>query len=153
MELRPELLPPPVSPERIAELCAEIHRMEDLALSGDRVEAEAAVAAFNEATGHACGLWDFVEYDAERSIEEFALELARPSWPRVPDVTRDELVELVRRIVAGGPDTDYYLLLLDTNTVHPGASSVIFHPPARLPREPSPDQVVDEILSYEPIAL
>ncbi|MBV1853895.1 hypothetical protein [Catellatospora tritici] len=153
MDLRPELLPPPVSAERIAELSAEIAHLEDLVLSGDRAVAEAAVAAFNEATGHTCTLWDFVEYDAGRGVAEFALELARPAWPRVPDVTRDELIELVRRIMEEGPDADYYRLLLDTNTVRPGAWGVIYHPPAHLGREPTPEQVVDEILSYQPIEL
>ncbi|MFD6432682.1 hypothetical protein [Streptomyces venezuelae] len=157
MDLRPDLLPPPVSPARLHALCREIGRIAELV--GDRgreAEAEAAVAAFNEATGHRYGPLDFAEYDAARGLEEFAREAARPAWPRVPDVTRAELVEIIRRAMAdpASPDCDYYLLLLDTNVVHPHADDLLFHPPAGLvDGVASAEDLVDAMLSYRPISL
>ncbi|MEU2631392.1 hypothetical protein ABZ641_30955, partial [Kitasatospora sp. NPDC007106] len=39
--------------------------------------------------------------------------------PRVPGITRDELVEVVRRLLAVSPESDYYLRLLRANVSHP----------------------------------
>lgn len=152
MDLRAELLPPPVSPERLAEVAREIERIEDLAGSGGPTEE--AVAAFNERTGHDYLLSDFVRYDASRDLEEFAREAARPARPRVADITREELVEIVRRVDAdpAGEDTDYYLRLFDCNTPHPRACDLLFHPPAGLEDAP-PERIVDAALAYRPIAL
>ncbi|WP_409237002.1 hypothetical protein [Streptomyces sp. PA5.6] len=157
MDLRPELLPPPVSPERLEAMCREIRRIAELVGDGDsREEADAAVAAFNETTGHRYAPLDFVEYDAARDLEEFAREAARPAWPRVPDVTRDELVEIVRRLMAdpASPDCGYYELLLDTNVAHPSAGDLIFHPPTGLGDGiATAEDLVDAMLGYRPISL
>lgn len=115
MDLRPELLPPPVTERRRRELGDEIERIGDLLLSGDAVAADAAIVVFNELTGHGFERYHFTGYAGSRSREDFALRAARPTYPRLPDVTREELVEIVRRILDGGPDVPYYLLLLDTN--------------------------------------
>ncbi|MFE0629787.1 bacteriocin immunity protein [Streptomyces sp. NPDC058864] len=152
MDLRAELLPPPVTPERLAEVAREIERIAGLTGCGEA--AEKAVAAFNERTGHDYRPSDFARYDASRGLEEFAREAARPARPRVADITREELVEIVRRVDAdpAGEDTDYYLLLFDCNTPHPRACDLLFHPPAGLEDAP-PGRVVDAALAYRPIAL
>ncbi|MFI1469340.1 hypothetical protein [Streptomyces wuyuanensis] len=152
MDLRPELLPPPVSRERLDELSREIERIAALVELGPPEDADAAVAAFNAATGHDCAARDFTTYSGSRSTEEFAREVARPSRPRVPDITRAELAEIVRRLMEGGGDTDYYELLLQSNVVRPGAAGLVFRPPAEL-RDASPERIVEEILRYRPIAL
>jgi len=110
------------------------------------------VAAFAEATGHDCSAADFLGYAGSRTLEEFALEAARPAYPRVPDVTRDELVEVVRRILSGGADAEYYLLLFTTNVTRPAASDLIFHPPSDL-ADASAEQIVDAAPAHSPIAL
>ncbi|MFD9216874.1 hypothetical protein ACFVY9_28030 [Streptomyces sp. NPDC059544] len=101
-------------------------------------------------TGHDYRALDFAEYDAGRSLEEFAREAARPAWPRVPDITRVELAEIVRRVLAADPESDYYLLLLEANVLRPGVSGVIFSP---LFQDASAEEIVDEALKYRPIAL
>jgi hypothetical protein len=80
------------------------------------------------------------------------LEAARPVRPRLPDITREELVEIVRRVLEGGPEEDHYLRLFETNVAHPGASGLIFHPPAGL-EGASPEQIVDAAMAHRPIAL
>lgn len=70
----------------------------------------------------------------------------------MPDVTRDELVEAVRRILAGDTDAEYYFRLFTTNVAHPAASDPIFHPPSDL-ADVSAEQIVDAALAYRPIAL
>ncbi|MFJ5924522.1 bacteriocin immunity protein [Kitasatospora sp. NPDC092948] len=154
MDLRPELLPPPVSRERLAELCREIERIADLAMKHPEAVDE-AVAAFNAMTGHDYGALCFAEYDGSRSLEDFAREAARPARPQVSDITRDELVEVVRRLLEDPPDSDnsdYYLRLLEANVSHPRVSDLLFHPPAEL-RNASAERIVEAALRYRPIAL
>ncbi|MBG6093402.1 hypothetical protein [Actinomadura viridis] len=150
MDLRPELLPPPVAPERLAELAREIERIGDLLYRGE--PAAEAVAGFNRATGHDYEASDFAEYHAWRTLEDFAKEAARPAWPRVSGLTRDELAEIVRRLRAADPESDHYLRLLRACVTHPAASDLIFTPPPGL-EAASPEEIADRILAHRPIAL
>ncbi|MFF3160089.1 hypothetical protein [Streptomyces sp. NPDC057910] len=86
MDLRPELLPPSVSRQRLDALCAEVERIADL-LETRREAAGEAIVAFNGMTGHDYEALDFAEYDGSRSLEEFAREAARPARPVVADIT------------------------------------------------------------------
>ncbi|WLQ37977.1 hypothetical protein P8A18_33050 [Streptomyces castrisilvae] len=151
MDLRPELLPPPVSRQRLDELCAEVERIADLLEARAEVAGE-AIAAFNATTGHDYVALDFVEYAESRSLEEFAREAARPARPEVADITRDELVEIVRRLLTAASESDYYLLLLETNVPHPRVRDLVFHPLDGL-QDASAAQIVDEALKYQPIVL
>jgi len=150
MELRPELCPPVISAHRVAALCAEIDHITDL-LERDQ-SADSAINAFNADTGHDYTAYDFLTYGASRTVQDFAIEAARPASPRVPDITRDELVEIVRRIPSADNDVDYYVLLLETNVRHPHVTGLLFWPPAEL-ADASPEAIVDAALSYKPIAL
>ncbi|WP_369255354.1 hypothetical protein [Streptomyces sp. R35] len=152
MDLRPELLPPPVTEAHLRVLADEMERIETLLFGDDAAEADAAIAAFNDATGHTYGSAHFTGYAGWRELEDFALEAARPAYPRVPDVAREELVEIVRRILDGDPEHEYYLRVLEANVTNPRASDLIHHPPAGL-EDASPERIVDEILAYRPIAL
>ncbi|MCX5409754.1 hypothetical protein OHA37_38605 [Streptomyces sp. NBC_00335] len=149
--MRPELLPPPVSRQRLDELCAEVERIAELLVARPEAVGE-AIAAFNAMTGHDYVALDFAEYDASRSLEEFAREAARPARPVVADITRDELVEIVRRLLMAAPESDYYLRLLAANVAHPQVSDLVFHPSDSL-QNASAEQIVDEALKYRPIAL
>ncbi|MEV6020335.1 MULTISPECIES: hypothetical protein [unclassified Streptomyces] len=95
-------------------LCAEVERIGDLLETRPEAAGE-AIEAFNAMTGHDYVALDFAEYWGSRSLEEFATEAARPAYPRVADVTRDDLVEIVRRLLTVSPESDYYLLLLKAN--------------------------------------
>jgi hypothetical protein len=150
MELRAELCPPEVAPERIAELCAAIEAVERLLERG--AAADAAIAAFNAETGHNYQARDFACYWESQSIEAFALQAARPARPRVADVTRDELVEIVRRVKAVDADEEYYVRLLETNVAHPAVIDLIYHPPSELANA-SPEAIIDAALSYRPVEL
>jgi hypothetical protein len=151
VDLRPELLPPPVSRQRLDELSCEIERIADLVLCGSE-SADEDIRAFNAETGHSYVALDFAEYDGSRSLVEFALEAARPARPRIADITTDELVEVVRRLLAGSPDSDYYLRLLEANVAHPEAGDLVFHSSAEA-RDVSAEHIVTEALGYRPIAL
>ncbi|MET8780194.1 hypothetical protein [Streptomyces sp. NPDC004589] len=151
MDLRAELTPPQVSRQRLDELCSEILHIADLVLCGSG-SADEGITAFNARTGHNYVALDFAEYDGSRNLVEFALEAARPALPRIADITTDELVEIVRRLLASAPESDYYLRLLEANVSHPRVSDLIFHPPAEL-LDASAEQIVDEALKYRLITL
>jgi hypothetical protein len=153
MDLRPQLLPTPVLPERIDELSREIERICGLLdrCSPDAGEAASAISHFKAMTGHDYAARDFAEYYASRSLEEFALEAARPAWPRVPDITHDELVEVTQRILddPADPDCPYYLLILRANVPHPAITSLIFWPAAGA--QATATAIIDQALSYRPV--
>ncbi|GAA2740338.1 hypothetical protein [Kitasatospora cinereorecta] len=151
MDLRPELLPPAVDPRRLDALHTEIGRITDLLATGS-TDADAAITAFNADTGHAYTVPDFADPCAARSLTDFATEAARPAHPRVPDITRDELAEIIHRIATGDRETDHYLRLLHASIPHPHLADLIFHPPAHL-RDAPPHALADAALAYRPIAL
>ncbi|MCD0486082.1 hypothetical protein LO771_27795 [Streptacidiphilus sp. ASG 303] len=152
MDLRPELLPPPVSRRRLDELALAVEWIEALLDRGERAQAQDAVVAFNAVTGHTYTLDDFATWSGWRSLEEFACEAARPARPKVPGVTRAELAEIARRTMGASPETDYYLRLLEANVPHPRVGDLVFHPPAEL-LGASAEAVVDAALGYRAIAL
>lgn len=139
-----------MSRERLDELCAEIERIAGLLEAGPKAAAE-AIAAFNTRTGHDYVARDFADYDGSRSLEEFGREAARPVRPVVGDITRDELVEIVRRLLVADPESDYFLRLLAANVLHPRVSDLVFHPLGL--QDASAEQIVDEALKYRPVAL
>lgn len=151
VDLRAELIPPLVSQQRLDELLSAISRIAELVLFGAG-SADDEIRAFNTKTGHDYVALDFAEYDGSRSLSEFALEAARPARPWIANITTEELVEIVRRILAGDPESDYYLRLFAANVSHPRVSGLIFHPPAEL-RDASAEEVVHTALNYRPIAL
>lgn len=101
--------------------------------------------------GHSFGLDDF-RYHCGAPDKEALMETACVPPPvRLPEVTRDELVEIVRRILAD-PTDDWYIEAFERNTVMHGASGLIFHPPPELP-DATAEEVVNAALAYRPIAL
>ncbi|WP_331771016.1 hypothetical protein OG948_46150 (plasmid) [Embleya sp. NBC_00888] len=155
--MRTRWSPPVVDPGRLAELAAEIERIGELIRHGGGVgpgEAEAAMAAFRARTGHDHTIADFVDYHGSRSLADFALEAARPARPRIADITRAELVEIVERILAGDAELDWYLLVLTVNVAHPRVTELIFGGPAGGAGAPeSAEEIVDAASAYRAIAL
>ncbi|MDR6318122.1 hypothetical protein [Actinoplanes couchii] len=157
MVLRRELLPPPVDPERIAGIAATVEHIAGLMDRGEPYQD--AIAAFNADTGTELTAHDFHTYDNWGSAWTFAHLVARPVHPRVPDITREELIEIACRIMAGlgpqsdDPDADWYTLLFETNLTMPHAASLIFDPPTDLGPDPTAEQLVDAALAYRPLAL
>jgi hypothetical protein len=72
---------------------------------------------------------------------------------------RDELIALVRRIMAAEGETeegaDRLVELFEANVPHPDASNFIFWPEHAIGerRELSAEEIVDMALSYRPISL
>ncbi|MEU4222070.1 hypothetical protein [Actinoplanes sp. NPDC026623] len=149
MELRDALRRRPVTPERRIAVGAAVLRIEQLVSRGE--DATAAIETLNETTGHSFGVDDFHHHCGAPGREELVEWACAPPPVRLPDVTRDELVEIVRRILAD-PADDWYIAAFELNTVMPGASGLIFNPLSGL-GDATADVIVDAALAYRPIAL
>jgi hypothetical protein len=149
VELRDVLVRRPVTPERRVAIGEAILRIEELVDRGSDVTA--AVEKLNETTGHNFGVDDFRSHCGAPDREALIERACVPPPVRLPDITRNELVEVVRHIVAD-PTDDWYIEAFERNTVMPGASELIFHPPPEL-RDATAEEIVDAALAYRPIAL
>lgn len=72
-------------------------------------------------------------------------------------MSRDELIDLVRRIMAAEGESqeeaDDLVDLFADNVPHPEAEDLIFYPEKHFGREPTPGEVVYRALSYKPLQL
>jgi hypothetical protein len=102
MELRDALRRRPVTHDRQVAIGEAILRIEELVDGGD--DATAAIARLNEMTGHAFGPDDFHYHCGVSDREQLVEWACAPPSVRLPDVTRDELVEIVRRVLADPTD-------------------------------------------------
>lgn len=91
-----------------------------------------------------------------------AAELTRERDLEVPDITREELIEIVRRLTPtdelfDAENEPYWVALFEANTPRPNAANLIYYPPDDHPDDaswkPTPAQVVDLALSYRAIEL
>jgi len=149
VELRDALRRRPVTPERRVAIGEAILHVEALVERGE--DATAAIETLNETTGHSFGLDDFDHRCGAPERQQLIEWACVPPPLRLRDVTRDELVEIVRRILAD-PTDDWYIAAFERNTVMPGASGLIFYPPPEL-RDATAEDIVDAALAYRPIAL
>lgn len=155
MELRPQLEPPKIDEQlaaRLAELAANI----DGARPGEWDE---WMAEFNRLANTSIPFEHFQGiYGGEEHIEWVRRVLNDQLTEPVDDITRDELIEIVRRALPqnGYSDAEAYMAVFDKHVPRSGASNLIFYPPdydgatntwggGRTMGEydPTPEQIVD----------
>ena len=69
---------------------------------------------------------------------------------------RKRLIEIVQRITDGdfsGDEVDELIAEFATSVLDPGALDVLFWSNRHFDHEPSPEEIVDRVLSYRPIEL
>ena len=152
MELRAELMPPILDETKVARL-SELAALIDGAGPG---QWEDELEEFNHLAGTNHGHADFQGIYGGMDHETWVRAvLAEPARKRVPDITRAELLELIRRVVtADGEEheTIFWLGLLETNVPDPRISDLIFWPGEYFgdgdnSRGQSPEQILDIALS------
>jgi len=148
--MRAEFRIPDVDRERLVDLACRIDLISDMLEAGE--DASGHITAFNQLTGHGYGPDWFVHYWESRDVQDAAMEAALPPPARIADITRAELVWLVRQIQRADDHTGYYLRLFEANVTDPNATDLIFWPPPGF-ENASAEQIVDKALSYCPIAL
>ena len=148
MDLRSELIPPVLDEAKVARL-AELADQLDGARAG---EWETNLAEFNRLAGTILALIDFKDiYSGQRHSTWVRKVLAGSFLRRLPDVTRDELVEMTRRVMeCRGEEHEihFWLKMLELNLPDPRVSDLIFWPGEYFgdgdnSRELTPEEVVD----------
>jgi len=161
MKLRAELEPPNID-EQLAAHLADLASKIDGAHSGEWDE---WLAEFNRLAGTTIQFEYFQGiYEAEDHIDWVRRILHERLIESVADVTREELIEIVRRAMPlnGYSDAEAYMMILDKNVPRPDASNLIFYPQdydestntwdgGRMIGEydPTPEQIVDLALQPE----
>ena len=155
MALRPELLLKPPTQEHVDRVREAVNAI----LSGlDRGEdVGERIRSLTDLTGREYIPSDFEEFKGRMSEDDFVREAALPAARVVPDITRDELIEIVRLAMTVDPRAArYYCDLFDKNVPMPGASSLIYwpedikdwrrrHPDSNMSDyNPTPEEIVDK---------
>ncbi len=108
------------------------------------------ISALNTMTGREYDRTYFESFHGHTSIEEFTEEAALPAPRFVSDMTREELIDIVRlAMTVDPPDSLYYRSLFDKNVPMSGASGLLDWPEDWKPGQdlskydPSPEEIVD----------
>ncbi|AWB44915.1 hypothetical protein DCC85_12255 [Paenibacillus sp. CAA11] len=131
-----------------ARLKREIEHIETLLEEGQGAEEE--IQAFNELTGRTYDAYIFSHYWSAISLEDLIEEACQGEPTRIPDITREELVEIARRLqdeeLSHG-DTKFYMQLLEANVPMPEVSDLIYW------EDLEPEQIIERAMAYESIRL
>ncbi|MEO1052529.1 MAG: hypothetical protein AAFX87_17995 [Bacteroidota bacterium] len=151
MKLR-ESLTPTATKERIEQVKSMIQQIESVLGSADK--SSILINEFNDFTDKNYDEDYFHSYWSAVSIDDFARDAAQPTPIKDSTITKDELVEIVNRIINADEHTDFYLSVLKVNTPHPRVSDLIFWPEKEgLTDEPTAEEIVETALKYQPIQL
>lgn len=154
MNLRPELMPPPLDEVLVARL-ATLADTIDGALPG---QYEDDLAEFNRLAESSIPFRDFQGIYGAEVHENWVRRLL---WSQrikpVAGVTRAELIEVIRRAYPGvspGNENEAYMAIFDANVPLPKASMLLYYPPddydaAVQDWDPTPEQIVDLAVRYE----
>jgi hypothetical protein len=157
MELRKELSYPTLDESVVESLKTLVTKIEDALEAKDEVALE-MMQSFNDKTERNYDEYTFRSYYGSVSLDQFVRDaLAKPE-PGGVDVTREELIEIVRRAMPGQPGFSFereafYMELFDALVSYPSASGLITHPPDDRPEadwDPTPEEVVEIALDHEP---
>jgi len=153
MQLHTELQAPFIPEERLLAIKERVQVIEKL--FEQNISTEEAICELNEFTGRIYTEDNLRYYSAVESLSTFCRKAARQKPQRIPDVCREELIEIVRRAIpmTGDPDWEYYMELFDAQVAIPCASGLIFGPDDSTNVDlstynPTPEEIVDRALEY-----
>lgn len=158
MKLRPDLMPPVLDEPLVTRLTMLAEEID----CGHEEQAQSQVAAFNREAMTALEFIDFQGIYGGQSHDTWVRKvLATPYERRVADVTKQELVELARRVMEGvGADheVEFWLSMLAINIPNERISDLIFWPDeyfdeADYPQRLSPEQVIEIALKDKDVVL
>jgi hypothetical protein len=149
MKLRPELTPPTVDESKVRLLAKIASRLDGAWPRGPGINIwDADVEAFNHELGTSFDLKDFQGvYGAVNHDKWVRGIMYQQHAARCVGVIRDEMIEIVKRIMACQDDQIFYVQLFVANCKHPSETDLIFWPDL-VPefsgdREPTVEEIVD----------
>lgn len=150
MKLRKELEPIRRNEEFKNLIRSKIEHIESLLESKIGVKKE--IEDFNKLTERDYDEVFFKTYWNSISIEEFINQACNPQPKKDSNITKEELIELVKRIKdyeTYAEESDFYLELLEANVLMPDVPNLIFWSKEQL----SAEEIVEKALNYKPIIL
>ncbi len=125
MELRPDLAPPAFDPELIVRLTKLADRIDGAVADA----CEHDLDEFARLSGAATAFEQFQGTYGAEGHEAFVRQLLiRQHLIPLPPVSANEMTEVVSRVMACGPDHDFYLALFEAHCRHPSGADLIFWP-------------------------
>ena len=158
MELRPDLMPPVLDESLVSRLTKYAEEID----CGHQEQTRSQVAAFNREAMTALEFIDFQGIYGGQSHDTWVRKvLATPYERRLTDVTKQELVELARRVmedVGADHEVEFWLSMLAINIPNERISDLIFWPDeyfgdVNYSQRLSPEQVVEIALGDRDIEL
>ena len=152
--IRPDLRPPKRDQKMID--CLTLLAEQIVEAVDSRLPYATLIAEFNSSTQRNFTVGDFVGAASSMTMREFALGALIPEPHRVEGVTRDDLLEIIRRIRDDRgegllPDSElgYYVRFLAANIPNPRISDLLFHSD----HLGTAEHVLAEAMRYHPHAM
>lgn len=148
MAWRKEFDPPLLDPERVHEIRQAY--VDALAAIDAGEDFQPLLSRLYELTQREVSVQWLLAAAGSTSDEVAAELLARPDPPRIPSVTRDELVALVNKLLCPEiteSEEDWWMGVLSRNVTHPRVLSLIYG------GEKTAEQIVEEALAYRPFIM
>jgi hypothetical protein len=152
--IRPELQPPQRDREtidRLTELAEQVVAAVDSGLPYTGL-----IAQFNAATHRSFTVGDFMGAAGSMTMREFTRGALMPEPRRVPGVTRDDLLEIIRHVrgerrvgLLSESELGYWIQFLEANIPNPRILDLLFHSEHLQTAE----QILDEASRYRPFAM
>ena len=146
-DLRRALMPPPLDPakvDRLARLADEI-----IELINTRCEFRPSMARFNVEAGTDLTPGDFLAAAGVTETREFVKRVLTPKPERVPNITYDELLELMTRVCEGNgeeSEIQFWIDLLQAHVPYRSVSNLIYWPFGCPPPDGAPTLTPKELL-------
>ncbi len=144
MDLRPELLPPALDQMKLTRLARLAARLDGAAPG----QADEELAMFNKIAGTSLEVRDFKGISGAEEHEDWVRRLLyQQRLSPDPNLTRGEMIEIVKRVMALTANYDFFLELFLVNCKHPSMTDLIYWPNLvpELPqdREPTAEEIAD----------
>jgi hypothetical protein len=129
VDLRPELIPPILDEEKVARLAKIAGRLDDF---GDRERGQELVEQFNREAGTSFAYQDFQGIYGSMDADVWVrMNLVGRSVKVIPDITNEELLEMIRRVRAVSEweehESGFWLEMLEVN-LSPDIVTMIYYP-------------------------
>lgn len=146
MELRKVLLPPELDADKVIHLEYLANKIINCLHSGNNHSQ--LLNCFNQLSVRHYNIHDFDAAFGSIGMKEFAREALMPNPVYIPDITREEYLEIIQRVASADYlelETTWWLELLNRNLPHPAVSDLIYY------QDLDPEEILDKALSDKSI--
>lgn len=148
--LRAELMLPTVKPAKVKELTDLAIQI--VAYMDARQDYRPLIGRFNDICGGNYGIDAFDNAAGSMDMEDFAKQVLTPPPPKLSEITEDEYLEIIMRLLEGRAteaETTFWLRLLDINIPCPTIYDLIYWSEEEMTAE----QVLAKARQWHPIIL